>query len=306
MLRSRRIQPQNMSAWLNESLARTPDGRYAHRLLMEELSGRSIVWEELTACIQEAHEDARRKLRKALEPTLSPFTGPVIDPMEGYPQDLNEQTLMGYFGEVMAGLIAEHKDVLGQTDWRVPVFLFRFHQVAFQKLEQRRDLRAQGIDPTPADDYRSIIPGRTGDDVLAFLLGPNGDLAAILVCEAKCLTNHDTAKAKKAHEQLSTAARCPSGVIEIIEILGDYQSDEAKEWRNRLMAFRLDPNKQVTRADMLLYMTGDKPKGVKGRVAWLPQSGPSPDYVGKRQLEVVEIHIDNPSEMVKTIYRRAS
>jgi hypothetical protein len=303
MIRHRRIRPENLNAWLKESLTRSPDGRYTHRLLQEELVGRESVWDELASCVQEAHEDGRLKLRKALEPTLSPFTCPMVDPAAGYPQDLHERTLMGYFGEVMAGLIAEHKDMHGHEPWRIPAFLFRFHQVAFQKLEQRRDMLTQGLTPAQLDPDDSIIPGRTGNDVLAFLLAADGDLSGILVCEAKCLSKHQAAKAKKAHEQLSTPARCPSGVREIIEILNDYDTDESREWRDRLRRFYFDPSRKVSRSDMLFYATGDKPTGRGGRVAWLSLSEPSPDYAGNRPLEVVEVHLDDPMSFVKALYR---
>ena len=103
MLRSRRIQPANLGTWLKETIRRTGDGQYTHRLLLEQRTSRDIIKEELSACIQEAHDDARRSLRAALEPTLSPFVPSAVDPTAGYPEDLNIQTLMGYFGEILAG-----------------------------------------------------------------------------------------------------------------------------------------------------------------------------------------------------------
>jgi hypothetical protein len=306
MLRSRRIQPANLATWLKETISRTRDGRYAHRLLLEQPASRDIVTVELSACIQEAHDDARRRLREALEPTLSPFATRTVDPTAGYPEDLHVDTLMGYFGEILAGVIAEQKDVHGERSWRVPVFLFRFHNVAFQKLGQRRDLAAQAATLPDIDADESKIPGRTGDDVLAFVSAPGGDLAGILVCEAKCLSSHHSATAEKAHQQLSTAARCPSGIFETIEALKDYRSDEARVWRERLMAFYFDPSKKVARSDMLLYATGNRPRRPASRTSWIPQDRPLPEYAGKRRLEVVEVYLDNPSELVKSLYRPAS
>lgn len=303
MIRFRKIRPEALGAWLSENLNRSTDGRYALRALEEQQPGRAGVWDELSGYVQEAHEDARRKLRKALAPTLSPFTAPPADPATGYPQDFHVSTLMGYLGEVMAGLIAEHRDVHGKADWKVPAFLFRFHQAAFHKLERRQDLEAQGTQVPALDDEQSVILGRIGNDVLAFRLGADGELAALLVCEAKCLATHDSGKAKKAHEQLSDPAQRPPGITELIDLLGDYDTAEAHEWRERLRRFRFDTVRKVPRSDMLLYVTGNKPAGRGGRTTWLSPDAPAPEYAGNRPLEVVEVHLDDPNSFAKAIYR---
>lgn len=302
MIRFRRIRPATLDAWLRDTLRHSVNGLYGHRELDEQPTARATVWPELHGYVQEAHEDARRKLRRALAPTLAPFTG-LPDPASGYPQDLHVSTLMGYLGEVIAGLIAEHKDVHGHSPWIVPAFLFRFHQAAFHKLERIQEVIADGVAPPSPDEDGSVVPGRIGNDVLAFRVGADGELAALLVCEAKCLAAHDSTKAKKAHEQLSDTMRCPPGVTELIEILGDYDTAEAREWRERLRRFRFDLNRQVLRSDMLLYATGNRPAGRRSRSTWLPTDAPMREYTGRRALEVVEVHLDNPTSLAKAIYR---
>jgi hypothetical protein len=303
MIRFRKIRASTFDAWMAERLIRSPDGRYALRALDEQHPGRAGVWDELSGYVQEAHDDARRKLRKALAPTLSPFLGQPIDPASGYPQDLHVSTLMGYLGEVMAGLIAEHKDVHGAGAWMIPAFFFRFHQAAFHKLERRQDVDAQGGQPPSLDDTESVTLGRIGNDVLAFRLAADGELAAMLVCEAKCLGAHDSGTAKKAHEQLSDSAQRPPGIRELVDILGDYETTDAREWRERLRRFSFDLNRKVPRSDMLLYLTGNSPTGRGGRLTWLQADAPAPEYAGGRALEVVEVHLGDPRAFAKAIYR---
>ncbi|MFH1046727.1 MAG: hypothetical protein V1738_00325, partial [Patescibacteria group bacterium] len=126
MIRSKRITISKLRAWLMPQPVLT-NGRYRFRLITEIPQKRSPVIDEVKEYVREAHEDARNRLRGVLSPTLSPFTPNGADPADGYPEELAESDLMGYFGEVMAGLIAEHEDVHGFSGWKIPAFLFRFH-----------------------------------------------------------------------------------------------------------------------------------------------------------------------------------
>lgn len=305
MIRIRNVDPARLDAWLSEKPGASSGGAYKFRLLDEELPGRTVIWAELVAYVSEAHEDAKLKVRKALEPTLAPFTTPLADPAFGYPQDLNATTLMGYFGEVLAGLIVEHKSIHNRKEWRIPAFLFRFHQVAFQKLQARRDLLHQNATPGPVDASKAIIPGRTGNDLLAFLTAPDGEVGAILVCEAKCFASHNAAKATVAHKQLAEfcQTRCPTGIAELIEILNDYDSPEATEWCERLRHFYFDVNVRVDRFNVLSYATGNAPKIPKTRKSWLSSSQPDAEYTAKQPLEVIEVHLSDPTTLVKSLYR---
>ena len=125
-----------------------------------------------------------------------------------YPDDLATTTLQGYLGEVFAGLIAENFDP-HHLAWSVPAFLFRTHSVAAQTLERRRQL---GGPATP-------IPGRTGDDALAFAKDPDGRIVAWLFGEAKCTHDHDSALINAGHEQLSAAVYRPVDLTALIDIL---------------------------------------------------------------------------------------
>ncbi|KAF0247022.1 MAG: hypothetical protein FD180_139 [Planctomycetota bacterium] len=302
MIRSRRISIEGLAPWFSEELNRAENGSYVLRVLNERAGGRAVVWNELKAYVQEAHDDARRKLRAALAPDLSPFRSSTDDPASGYPQDLHIQTLMGYFGEILAGMAAEHTRLHNSQSWIVPAFPFRFHQVAFQKLEDRRNLLLQRGSVGDVDSPAAIIPGRTGNDVLAFLRGDDGELLRVMVCEAKCLATHRPDKLSEGHSQLSKSLECPSGVRDLIELLSDYTEQPAREWREILQRFRFG-SPQVGRVNVLVYSTGNKPAGLEGRTSWAPRDKAHPDYSGERKLEVVEIHLSDLVSLVREIYR---
>jgi hypothetical protein len=115
------------------------------------------------------------RLRRGFEDALSPFEDergdPTVadqeDPAENYPALLHQLTLQGYLGETLACLAVEHWGALGQTDWVVPAFLFRFHDVEFQHLEIINQRLRDGEEHQP-DASQEMRPGRTGDDGIAF------------------------------------------------------------------------------------------------------------------------------------------
>jgi hypothetical protein len=123
-----------------------------------------------------------------LDPLGEPDTG---DPALEYPHKLPLSTLQGYFGEVFAGLIVENGSALGESGWQVPAFLFRTHAVAFEQLELMR----QTGQPLKG------VPGRTGDDCMAFRRDSQGNIIRTLYCEAKCTLGHDTSLIADAHER---------------------------------------------------------------------------------------------------------
>ena len=159
--------------WLSNEISESEDKRYRHRLLKEKQGYRHDVFDELKELVQNAHEDARRYLRKPVDISLDPLRElSSSDPAKGYPELLDIKDLKGYFGEIFAGLIAEHFSPFGHS-WTVPAFLFRFHHIAFQRLEEHRQT---------GEEIKGI-PGRTGDDCLAFQLGGRGQIVRSLVCD---------------------------------------------------------------------------------------------------------------------------
>ena len=115
-------------AWLQGALTANEDGQYWHRRLDEETALRVKILPQLKQIVYEAHEDVRMRLRRIEGVSLDPLEIPAgQDPAEGYPERLPTSTLMGYFGEVFAGVVCESFAPLGETRWKVPAHLFRFY-----------------------------------------------------------------------------------------------------------------------------------------------------------------------------------
>jgi hypothetical protein len=192
------ITQNKFSSWLQNLVTESADKKYRHRLFTEYLNTRDETLQALTAYVRNAHEDARRYLHELFSNTLDPFgTQSSFDPAEGYPELLEMKTLKGYFGEIFAGLIAEYFSPFGEDDWKVPVFLFRYHTVAFQELERIRQTGGKAKE----------IPGRTGDDCLAFQVNSEGEIIRYLYCEAKCTSGgHLPEKVALAHKKVSESA----------------------------------------------------------------------------------------------------
>lgn len=282
-----------LSKWLSNSVTESKDKRYRHRILKENFNQRHEIIEDLKLFVQNAHEDARLRLRKITGISLDPLGSPCRnDPARGYPEVLHIQTLKGYFGEIFAGLIATNFSSFEEGNWEVPAFLFRFHIVEFQHLEILRQTNIEA----------KKRPGRTGDDVLAFQRDENGYIIRSLVCEAKCTHSHDSEMISEAHKKASEANLKPVDIPQLIEILQDYDDLEYEKWIDSLRyLYFQDSNIAYERCDLVSYICGHSP-AKNGKKTWIPVDRPHKDYSGGRRLEAVEIHLNGVEELIREVY----
>ncbi|GLV59864.1 hypothetical protein KDH_66880 [Dictyobacter sp. S3.2.2.5] len=297
------ITQNKFSPWLKNDVSKwSNDKKYRHRLITEHPNKRDDFLEELASYVHAAHEDARIYLREAfLENNLDPLEAPPsFDPTEGYPELLHIEALQGYFGEIFAGLIAEHFSPFDENSWKVPLFLFRYHIVAFQELER--------IHQTGTSAKK--IPGRTGDDCLAFQLDSEGQIIRYLYCEAKCTTGgNKTNLVGNAHDSVSISV--PVDIPRIIEVLKKREDAESKQWVLALQKLSLflrkklpeNCNYEPERCDMVSYICSKSPAS-KTRTAWLSKSKPHEKYKAQRRLETVEIHLPAVRELIQKVYER--
>ncbi len=284
----------NISTWLTIDLQRSKDGKYEHILGREDVDERAEIIPELKEAITAAHDDARKKLRALAGPSLDPLGVADRDPAEGYPHTLHTQTLKGYFGEVMAGLIVENLGAFGHDDWEVPAYLFRFHLVEFQQLDF--------MDQT--NDEADLRPGRTGDDCLAFRRDSDGNIIAALFCEAKCTKGHRSTMIDDAHEKSSMPNLLPVDLLRLIEILSEVKGKAAKRWVRALRKLYHggpNPGAGYERLDQVTYVCGDRPK-TKGQDRWIPAHKPHAKYTGGRRLQVAEIQLHDVEELIEEAY----
>lgn len=214
------IKQNSFLLWLQNSSAKSSNTSYRHRLFKEYPGRRDEVLEELTAYVQIAHEDARNRLKKLTANSLDPLGAKApFDPAEGYPVWFHMNTLQGYFGEIFAGLIAEHFSPFDEDGWKVPVYLFRFHEVEFQHLEILR--QTGGI--------AKKRHGRTGDDCLAFKIDDDGQITCFLYCEAKCTSGGRRKKMiASAYQKASESVLVD--LPQIIDVLQQRSDAQSQKW----------------------------------------------------------------------------
>ncbi len=287
-------------AQIDQWLVRRPSGErragYRHQLLMEDPPNLTVIVAEVRGYFGRAYRDFIEHYRGLL---YSKALCPYIDEDHStadwlHPRHLSIEVLRGHFGEIVTGIVAEHYSPHGHDTWMVPAFLFRFHIVAFQKLEQWRQTGLQPEGP---------LPGRTGDDCLAFLRDGNGTIVKCLHCEAKCTTGHNADLVNEAHQQISDALI--KDVPLLIEVLGDRGDEESKRWVEALRQFWIaDMNASSIKNDMIVYVCGkDRVRG-EGKPSWVTGEESHPAYTADRLLEVVEVHLNDVDVTVRRIYRK--
>ncbi len=303
MIRFKRLTPHNLEAWLvNQPIVcANANGNYRLRLWRENPACLAVVRQELKAYMEEAFEDARKRIRSGFEDSLSPFTDQDPDPAANYPALLHKITLQGYLGEILAVIGVEHWGAHGHNDWIVPAFLFRLHDVEFQHLELINERLADGgtHDPDSPSERR---PGRTGDDGLAFRINDENTITDVLTIEAKCLLRNSSEKIKEAHEKLSSGSRKPPGVRELINILYEYPTPGAEKWHEALLKLWKGGYQAATRYDAIGYTCGHFPV-LGGRIAWLPVDAPHADYKASRRLESMEFQFEDLPAVITSLYR---
>jgi hypothetical protein len=268
---------------------------YCHLLIRQKEEVDPAVWDEIFTYIDHAHEGARQKLRAPLGDSLHPLHhGTSADPAFGYPHKLNRIALQGFFGEIIAGIVAEYYAGDNEHEWEVPVFLFRTHIVAFQQLELMKQ----------TNNWERHIVGRTGDDGLAFSRDENGHIVAWLACEAKCTRNHSATLINDNHVKLSQTVNRPIDLLHMISALNDYRDDQyARDWCAALRNFYWETQSGPAprRCDLAVYVCGQIPIQAD---SWVPKHRPHPEYSGNRGLTAGEFHLPNVTDIIQALYAR--
>jgi hypothetical protein len=300
MIRYRRLNLAPLNAWLT-SVAVEPAtvANYRLRLWREDRQALQALRLELDPYLVEAFEDAKVRLRKGFEDPLSPFADPALDPASNYPRALHRVTLQGYFGETLAVLAVEHWGAHGHNEWSAPAFLFRFHDQEFQHLEiiNERIRNGEAYDP---DQEAELRPGRTGDHGLAFRMAADGRITDVLSLEAKCLSANRAQTIADAQSKLAAAGVLPSGVRELINILNDYDTPEARQWQEALIKYRSN-HASAGRFDGVSFACGRLP--VPPRLAWMATDSPNATYTAQRSLEAFEFQFADLRGVIDLLYR---
>lgn len=284
----RRMPPiPNLSGWLRTTPS-AQNGLYRHQLVSEAGTLAGVALAEVKRHFEAAHEDALKHYQKSLGIDLRPVPAGTIDPSTHYPKKLHISTLQAYLGEIMAGLVAENFSPCGES-WEVPAYLLRWHSTAFQRLEKCLNT---GEEAGP-------IPGRTGDDCLAFVRDADGKITKVLFCESKCTGDHDTHLIADGFKKLNEQS---VSMMELISILREREDEEAKKWVDALINARMNDrlaSGSPEQCDMLCYVYSRAPVR---NATWLNTSASHRSYTAARRLEAVEVRVGNTEDLVKLIY----
>ena len=264
--------------WLNCEVSE--NSSYIHLLLNAD--GDNLP-EELITYFKDAHKQAQQKyIDKINEFNLDPLNQPPI-----YTAVLPLKTLQGYLGEVFGGLIAITQRPFN-LDWEIPVHLFSFHDTVFDWL----DMYLQNTE-TSAE-----IPGRTGDDNLAFVRNENNEITAVLFIEAKCTLTHNPSLINDAHSSLSKGNIFPVSRDKIKQLLIEKGDSESLNFVN---AINNIVKTQKNRFDMVSYLYSKKPER---KHSWISQSEINRFYKGNRNLVAAELCITDLLKSIDRIYRK--
>jgi hypothetical protein len=281
-----------LDAWLDEKKTNNKTSPpYCHLLLKQKNKPTSTIVKELYAYIDHAHAGARQALRAPLGESLHPLHHNTSDdPAFGYPHKFNDTTLQGFFGEIIAGIIAEYYIKNDKSEWEVPVYLFRTHIVAFQQLEQMKQ----------TGEWKRHIVGRTGDDGLAFKRDKKGNIIAWLACEAKCTRNHSSNLISDNHKKLSQPISRPIDLLRVIDALNDYCDDDYRQkWIAALTRYYWETSNISVRCDLSVYVCGHEP--TRGK-SWVPVNNHHKSYTGQRELTAAELHLPEIEKFIKSLY----
>ena len=244
---------------------------------------------QLRQYVEEAHRDAREKFEAAFRPTLD-LDKSTPTPAGNYPWDLPLRAKQGYFGECLAAILIEHSPPFGVGGFRIPAFLFRFHNAAFDWILRNN------LGEAPSE-----LVGRFGNDLVAFRVDGTPKVVEALVVEAKCLTEHRMDTLDEAHRQISDSSRVPLSTYQIVQILQERLDPIAREMTPILQTFMNDQGAGSFRTDLIAYTCGQLPRR---KSSWASTTIPNQNYTASRRLEVIETHLENIADVVKGVYER--
>lgn len=288
----------------------TVTGNYGHLLLEQTGENNGQLVEAFKSYFESAHMDARERFHEQIGLDLHPDAGAPGAHAE-YPGCLPSTAKRGLFGEVMAGMLTEHYEFVGNYEWTVPIFLFRHHE------DVERYLFALARDPARA---RTVF-GRFGTDFVAIALDEHGQVVRYLAGEAKwrkSLTQAavDTLLLGKNTEdddgnevrsggiwdQLNVDTEIPHGLRQLQRLLEERDPDT---WSAAI--FSLDRALLVTSGQTmprtnLVLISGNGSADREEATTLIDWEKKPPEYTAPHDLQVVELILCDGEELIEDIY----
>lgn len=298
-----------LEKWLVEYPSTTGD--YGHLLLEQKCKFDPTIIAPLRSYFESAHLDAREHFHTEIGIDLHPDAGDDVGHVQ-YPNCLPTVARRGLFGEVIAGLVTEAYDFIGNHKWSIPVFLFRYHaDVEKYLFDLARD---------PAR-IRSVF-GRFGSDFLGLSLGEDGSVVRFIAGEAKWrqklqpsvieelllgewIKNSEGKKVRSGKGiwyEVNRDTPVPHGMRQLQRLL--QESDPVKYSAAILSmdrALLLKKAVPIPRTDLVLISGNDVPSRKKSTslISW--ETIP-PEYTAGNDLQIVEVILKDGEELIDAIY----
>lgn len=289
------------------------DGSFGHLLLEEKDEKNEELYEELRPYFESAHFDARQHFHKILSIDLHPdANGPAAHAK--YPNCLPRTTQHGLFGEAMIGLVTEGYPFIGNHNWTIPVFLFRYH------LDVDHYLFALLQNP----DKKRQIFGRPGSDFVALCLDDEGGIVRFISGEAKWRKSMTPGMAntlllgkkiddpdggeekvrsgKGIWNELNQDTHVPHGLSQLQRLLKEPAPDDYAETilsLDRILS--LQEGEDIPRTDLVL-LAGNGGRTREPKSVLIDFQTPPEEYTAGNNLQVVELILQNGEELIDRLY----
>ena len=299
--------PPDLENWLEQNPSFIKG--YGH-LLIEQVNAYD---DELIARLKEyfesAHLDARMVFHEFIGIGLHPDDNEKRAEVS-YPSSLHLTTLKGFFGEVLAGLLAEGYELVGNKEWIVPIFLFRFHDDA------KKYLFTLIRDP---DQQRQTI-GRLGTDFIGISIDDDGEVDRLISGEAKWRKRlskssvddimlgpkikgkQDRVESKGVWAELNKEVNPPNGLRELQIALKEVDPEGYAEtilsMDKQLSAFNATT---VPKTDLVVIVGEANRNRNKGECNLDFDQVPK-EYLAGNDLQVVEVVLNDGENLIQDLY----
>lgn len=274
-------------------------GNYGHLLLEQKNKTDQNLLDALRPYFESAHLDAREYFHKQIGISLHPDaeSGPL--PVS-YPNSLPSTTHRGLFGEVLAGLVTEayQSEFVGGYQWRVPIFLFRQHEDVELYLWTLR------FDPTRT---RRIM-GRRGSDFIGISVDARGEVARLIVGEAKWRTELTNSVVKTLllgpHGiwfEINRAPPIPHGLRQLQRLLEQRDPEGHAGVILSIDRALLHPDSPPGQTNLVL-LAGNAAKKRKPRSRLIPSEKAPAEYKAPHDLQVVEVILEGGDALIDQLY----
>lgn len=298
-----------LKIWLDDNS--TIGNDYGHLLLEQKREHDLFLVDALRPYFESAHLDARQHFHQAIGIDLHPDAED-----EGshscYPNCLPTTTRRGLFGEIMAGLITESYKFVGNHNWVIPVFLFRYHA----------DVEKYLFDLARDETRTRVVFGRPGSDFLGLSLDDDGSVIRFIIGEAKWrkelqnsiieglllgdwIEDSDGKRVRSGKGiwyMLNRDTPVPHGVRQLQRLLQEYDPEKysaAILSMDKALAIR--DAVQIPRTNLVLIAGNDVPSRNRG-CSLIPCEEAPQEYTNDNDLQVVELILTGGEELIDAIY----